>query len=88
MNKAKGGGASAAAGAFAGQLGQLLGRLVLGGLSGVGLVWTLTALWPPSRSYVRGFGHQLQLLSHDYPAVVLGLLGGTLVTLLWQSLRK
>jgi len=67
---------------------QLLGRMVLGGLCGVGLMWTLTALWPPSQSYVRHFGTHLATLSRSQPVVLIGLLVGSVGTLLWQALKK
>ena len=84
MNKAK----SSAIGSGAGHAATLLGRAVLGGLCGVGLVWTVTALWPPGHGYVRRFGHHIQLLARDYPIVLLGLMMGISAALLWQALRK
>lgn len=66
----------------------LLGRTAIGGLCGVGLVWTVSALWPMGRRYVRFFASQLENLSHDYPTVLLGLVLGIGATLVWQALRK
>jgi hypothetical protein len=72
----------------AGSLLTLAQRVVLGALCGVGLVWTVTALWTPSKSYVLGFGHHVSRFSVQYPVVLLGLMLGILVSLLWSAVKK
>lgn len=72
----------------ANQAAVLAGRVAIGGLCGVGAVWTISALWPLGRRYVRLFASQLENLSHDYPTVLLGLVLGIGATLVWQALRK
>ena len=72
----------------AGEAATLLGRVAMGGLCGVGLVWTISALWPTGRRFVRLFASQLENLSHNYPTVLLGLVVGIGATLVWQALRK
>jgi hypothetical protein len=87
MAAIKGRTSNAVAGA-AGEAGTLLGRVAVGAMCGVGLVWTVTALWPAARRYVRLFGSQMETLSQSYPSVLLGLLLGITVTLVWQAMRK
>ncbi len=72
----------------AGQAFQILGRTALGGLCGVGLLLTLRAFWPASRTWIGQLGDGLELLARDQPAVTLGLILGTGAALLWQALRK
>jgi hypothetical protein len=84
MNKGK----MAGVGTTAGQTLHLLGRMLLGGLCGVGAVWTLSALWPPSRGVIHTFGNHFQALSREYPAVILGLLLGMVASLIWQAVKK
>jgi hypothetical protein len=72
----------------AGRALEVFQRLALGGLCGVGAVWTLTALWPVSRPFVRQFGYQVQKFAGAYPVVLLGLLLGVGGALLWQAFRK
>lgn len=67
---------------------RLLGRTLLGGLCGVGLVWTLTAAWPASKPIVQLAGDRIQSLTGDYPVVALGLLAGMGAALLWQALKR
>jgi hypothetical protein len=85
MNKGK---TSGAAGAMTGQAVTLGTQTVLGGLCGVGLVWTLNALWPPSRRLVDQFGDGMQNLAQDYPVVLLGLLIGVLGALTWNAVKR
>ena len=85
MNKGK---AAAGLGSAARQPLRLLVNAVLGGMCGVGFLWTLTAAWPPSRRYVLRFGDHLESWSHDYPTVVLGLLVGVIGALALQAMKK
>jgi len=84
MNKARSTGLQEVAASLA----RVLGRTALGALAGVGLVWTLTALVPPSKLYIFQLAGQVQLLSRDYPVVLLGLLAGVCAALLAQSVRR
>ncbi len=70
------------------QVVQSVGRAVVGGLCGVGLVWTLGAMWPASKPYIQALGNQIERLSGSYPTVAVGLIGGVMVTLLCHSVRR
>ncbi len=84
----KGGGKSSPLAPVAGSAVGVLQRVVLGALCGVGLVWTLTAVWPPCRSYVSGLGHHIGRFSIHNPVVLLGLLLGVFGSLLWSAVKK
>jgi hypothetical protein len=67
---------------------RLMGQVLLGGLCGVGLLWTLTTAWPISRSYVHRVGDCIEAVSGTQPIVMVGLIVGTLTALFWQALKK
>ena len=71
-----------------GQTIQLAGQVLLGGLCGVGLLWTLTTLWPMSRRWVLRAGDFIETLSSNQPVVIVGLLAGMSAALIWRALRK
>ncbi|MBM3456948.1 MAG: hypothetical protein FJX77_00215 [Armatimonadetes bacterium] len=67
---------------------QMVGRAAVGGLCGVGFLWTLTAVWPVSRFGIHQLALQMERLSSGYPVVAVGLFVGIVAALLWQSVQQ
>jgi len=67
---------------------ELAGRTLTGGLCGIGLMWVLTAMWPPAKPYVYQVGRQIETMSDQHPVVMVGLMAGILASLVWQAAKR